>query len=326
MPELSPQDAKVYQDYLDARKRFDDANIFEIEKFYYSLPEGRDRDEFRQQYPILGEYEQWKNTYKAQHPEVIPFTTSEKNEMYGVPTGIQAVVYKYKADRDKQFPNIFKTQADYFMIKDKALRSVFLKKHPELTKYWDWKKAFEKVNPEVIPYIETPESIAEAMTREDYLNPTGEVYDQVQGYYNTRDRLFPGILDIQNMYYAKPAGTERKAFLKEYPELKDYWSFRRAYMAANPDAIPYIQSTESTAEDVLGEDYEDKYGVNFKPDPKDFTTPLVTTLMAYYATNKPLGKGSYDTLMQIWKKNGRPGGTFEVFLNYVLPNSLGSTP
>jgi hypothetical protein len=128
------------------------------------------------------------------------------------------------------------------------------------------------------------------------------------------------------MYYAKPAGTERKAFLKEYPELKDYWSFRRAYMAANPDAIPYIQSTESTAEDVLGEDYEDKYGVNFKPDPKDFTTPLVTTLMAYYATNKPLGKGSYDTLMRIWKKNGRPGGTFEVFLNYVLPNSLGSMP
>lgn len=61
---------------------------------------------------------------------------------------------------------------------------------------------------------------------------------RAQSYYDTRSRQFPDYYEQQNAYYA-PGANKRKV-LQQYPELKDYWDWRRDFMAKNPDIVPYI--------------------------------------------------------------------------------------
>jgi len=49
---------------------------------------------------------------------------------------------------------VWPMQADYFKLTKGAARKKFLREHPLLEKYWNWRKDFMQRNPSVAPYIE----------------------------------------------------------------------------------------------------------------------------------------------------------------------------
>ena len=61
-------------------------------------------------------------------------------------------------------------------------------------------------------------------------------YDTRNEYFDYNETLWP----IQSEYF-KLEGPARKAFLREYPELKRYWDWRRDFMYRNPDLAIYLE-------------------------------------------------------------------------------------
>jgi len=45
-------------------------------------------------------------------------------------------------------------QRDYFRLEEGAARRVYRQEHPELERYWDWRRDFMQRNPALAPYIE----------------------------------------------------------------------------------------------------------------------------------------------------------------------------
>jgi len=69
--------------------------------------------------------------------------------------------------------------------------------------------------------------------------PAGQVVPDIARDYNTflnhRARHFPGILPIQNQYFAFPQGSQqRRTFLAQHPRLKEYWEWARKFKAEHP--------------------------------------------------------------------------------------------
>ena len=60
-------------------------------------------------------------------------------------------------------------------------------------------------------------------------------------FYKTRNAYFPGYYDLQDVYFKLPEKSKaRKDYLKEHPELVQYWDWRRGWVHRNPDVGPYL--------------------------------------------------------------------------------------
>lgn len=67
-----------------------------------------------------------------------------------------------------------------------------------------------------------------------------ETAERVQVFYDRRNFDYDGWYEMQNKYYTLPEGAERKKYVRENPELKMYWDFRRKFMTENPDLVKYL--------------------------------------------------------------------------------------
>jgi hypothetical protein len=119
------------------------------------------------QTPKYKEYQNWRDNYLANNPQIIPYVTSEKSTLYGLPADVQAEVYQYRAGR-QQFGDVLDTQEKYYAIENKKERSAFLRKHPELSEYWRWRRQYAAQHPKASPYILSDETIAKAILGDDY--------------------------------------------------------------------------------------------------------------------------------------------------------------
>jgi hypothetical protein len=145
----------------------------------------------------------------------------------------------------------------------------------------------------------------------DYTIPfdTPEEYAEVDAYKNLRGQLFPNWYAIQQRYYNFPPGSqERRDFLAQFPELKDYWDWNRNYKAAHPNIEKYITPPEDTAQ-------LPQYDYSFA---MEITPVLARQLYAYYYADKNLTDGGLSELNRIWRKYNKVGGTFENFLDVVV--------
>lgn len=115
----------------------------------------------RKQYPMLDEYSVWRNRYLADHPEIIQYVISEDDDLYGLPQDIQGAVFEFRAQRDELFPGVFDVQDHYFAIQDKDEKRAYLAKHPELKRYWSWRRQYAAANVKIAPYILGEESLAQ---------------------------------------------------------------------------------------------------------------------------------------------------------------------
>lgn len=85
-------------------------------------------------------------------PEQVKNVQGGQIEYYDQPM-VQAIT-TYKAEKERQFPNIYVTQEQYFALPAGAQRKAFLNQNPKLKAYWDWKDAYSEQHPEIVPYFE----------------------------------------------------------------------------------------------------------------------------------------------------------------------------
>lgn len=155
------------------------------------------------------------------------------------------------------------------------------------------------------------------------LYPQG-VNDEIQMYWDEKNRLWPNVTSIQDEYYK--TGTNKAAILRQFPELRAYWDWKKQYEKDHPVVAIYNAQTKR--------EYDQADLLKFNPS-KEIKQPIVTPytsinevqnydsallsqLSAYFVADQPLTDGAKEMLQQIWVKKGRPGGSFERFVNDIL--------
>lgn len=138
--------SQVDQYYKDRDAAF--PGISAMLETIYKFPQGQ-----QPQPETLNKYYRWKDKYFAEHPDVIPWLQSETSTLAGVPQGIATYVYKYRAEKDRQFPNVDALQNQYFSFGTSAEKRTFLKQNSDLAAYWDWRKGYAATYPKAAPYI-----------------------------------------------------------------------------------------------------------------------------------------------------------------------------
>ena len=65
---------------------------------------------------------------------------------------------------------------------------------------------------------------------------------RAQAFYDARREMFPNYFDLQDTYFkiSEKNKEARRKFLRDNPELKTYWDWRRDFMHRNPDVVPLL--------------------------------------------------------------------------------------
>jgi len=146
----------------------------------YALPEAQ-QQAFRNSHPMIEDYQSWRNKFITQNPSVVSYLTGESSELYGLPEPVQLAVYNYRQEVNDNFPNIYDTQSAYFNIANTNAKKNYLKQHPELPAYWDFRREYSAAYPQAAPYILSDESLAKSILGEDrYINSTVQEVDRTQ--------------------------------------------------------------------------------------------------------------------------------------------------
>jgi hypothetical protein len=186
---------------------------------------------------------------------------------------------------------------------------------------------YEKVDNDTLAYWgrqlkgqvpETPETQG-ALTRT--LEPMEmykpDVAQSAQTFLDLRKQQFPNYYWMQNLYYAIPEG-DRAAFLKGFPELKNYWDWKDKYIEANPLVGVYLDDQKAR---YVGSDATDyAWALAEQPNEdliKGFDAELALAV-GMYALGNPLTDGAKAELTRIWTGLGRPGGNFDLWLRAYL--------
>jgi hypothetical protein len=67
-----------------------------------------------------------------------------------------------------------------------------------------------------------------------------ELANRVQVFYDTRNAQFPEFYKTQSEYYKLTDKAQKSTYLREHPELQQYWTYRSNFMRDNPDATVYL--------------------------------------------------------------------------------------
>jgi hypothetical protein len=210
----------AYQAFTEERDR-KFPNIGQILEVMYEAPEGV-RAEYQNRFPEIDAYYQWRNKQFADHPEILPYALSDQSEMAGAPQEVQILYYQFQAQRDQMFPDIFETQEAYYKIPagDKKAKTAYRAQHPELVEYWEWRRDFMRQFPNMIPYLMSEESLAEAVLGEEQQYSSGRSTSQ-SGYVDLDiDQLDPALVRKLSGYYMfnEPLGQGALKALKAFWE------------------------------------------------------------------------------------------------------------
>jgi len=151
-----------------------------------------------------------------------------------------------------------------------------------------------------------------------------------------RDSRFPGILDIQSMYYSLPT-SQRDAFKVNFPQYNQYLNWRKTYIASHPTLRPFIDSyyaqdilsgkTQASQETLsllklyYSQDYQDPlYGAADYL--KDASPILWEQLFDYQLLHQRPSDAAMTELRTIWEAAGKPAGTLQSFLDDIIMPTL----
>ena len=126
-----------------------------------------------------------------------------------------------------------------------------------------------------------------------------------QTYQDERDQLFPNYYAIQDEYYSLPK-SQRGAFLKRFPELKQYWEWKAQYQQEHPEIAPILASNAQDAEmqnSTTGVDI-----TQMDPD-------LANQIQYSIYTGNDLTPGAWMALEYQWEKSGKPYGDFKTWVD-----------
>lgn len=138
--------------------------------------------------------------------------------------------------------------------------------------------------------------------------PTIEYYQPqlsqaIASYQEERDRLFPNYYALQETYYSLPAGPQRKAFLRQFPSLRQYWRWKDQYKREHPEIIPYFDELkqESSVDETIN----------------DLDTAMLNELLLYSIKGK-MSEGGYAEMRRLYNLYGRPAGLdYDEYVNII---------
>lgn len=174
----------------------------------------------------------WARAYDATIPKSAP-----EGENVQIDMPAQTVRNKYSAyqeARNALFPNIDLLQDMYWSLSE-AAQEQFEVQYPELARYQEWRDRLIAANPDLMPYLIGKDS---ALAGAPF-----NIQQAAYQYKAERASLYPGILIVQNEYYAS---GKSKSYLNQHPELKDYWDWNRAYKVMHPELEPYLWQSKET--------------------------------------------------------------------------------
>jgi hypothetical protein len=115
----------------------------------------------------------------------------------------------------------------------------------------------------------------------------------VDSYYNIRNRKFPGISALSNMYMNAPQNKKRE-ILRRFPQLKEYWTWNDEYKARAPQMAPYLENQQAN------------YGAQLSNREMGMITPALSdALFKFYYGGERLGAGAKTILKKMLDASGR---------------------
>ncbi len=149
---------------------------------------------------------------------------------------------------------------------------------------------------------------------EKYPEERKEYSSEVDEYYDLRDKLYPNISAIQQMYYDS---GKNKEVLYRFPELKSYWDWNRKYKQDHPVVDKYIEEQKKNYDVEYGGKGLEKEKMILTPDDfSEYDAILMRQIAGYVYSGQRLSDGAREELHRIWEKD-KPGGSFEEYLRMV---------
>lgn len=217
-------------------------------------------------------------------------------------------VQAYNDERDKLFPDI----GEIYSLPEEDQ----VKYQERLDEYTQWRQNYIAKNPQIAQYVTSDLSNLYGLPQ--------EIQAYVYQFRSERDNRYPGIFDTQDAYYNLQNSAQKKSFLKQHPELSEYWDMRTKWAADMPTAAPYILSEESLRNRIAGESSTVVYNQPSQntatvtaQDLEGFDSALTRQLFGWAFAGQQLSQGAREELRRQWELAGEPGGSFDKYLAAV---------
>jgi hypothetical protein len=158
-----------------------------------------------------------------------------------------------------------------------------------------------------------------------------EVLAQVEEYNALRDEQFPNYKFLQDIYFGLPEEPKstRYGFLDQYPELKEYWTWKDSYLKTHPDVQAYVDEQKKKYESA-NEIYTTSIAQSTVSPEEAMTEQVVKNmlpalqmqLMFEYFSGREVSGGAKTLLTYTWESLGRPGDSFQDWMILVMSQLL----
>jgi hypothetical protein len=182
---------------------------------------------------------------------------------------------------------------------------------------------YEKIDSDTLAYWgrQLSADVPETGQTESALNRTLEPLEMYkpdvaaagQTFIDLRKQQFPNWWWLQNLFYEIPE-EDQKAFLKGFPELKDYQDWKEDYVKANPLVDLYLQDQSDRYDKSPATQFDEPNMDLFA----EWDAELALAVGMWLATGQPLNDGAKQELNRIWTGLGKPGGDFDLWLKAYL--------
>jgi len=136
---------------------------------------------------------------------------------------------------------------------------------------------------------------------------TPEIAWRAQVFNDSRDKQFPAWYDMQSDYFKLKEGKARSNFLRQFPQLEDYWDWRRDWFHRNPDVVPYLadkyQFEYKNLEDIRAAE-ENQPNYTWQEWQGVLTPPLSRLVQDYIARGTPMTGIARERIQEIADQQG----------------------
>lgn len=126
--------------YEEISSRFENVQDTISKLNYYNVsPEEQEKLDL--DYPEIKQYNEWRDRYLAQNPQIINRVIGKDAKAYGAPLNVQSAYYLRRAIIAQYFPGIYEQQNKYYSLPTKQAKAQF-KAGTKLDAYWEWTARF----------------------------------------------------------------------------------------------------------------------------------------------------------------------------------------
>lgn len=226
------------------------------------------------------------------------------------------ILNDYIAQRDELYPDRVWQSDQYHALESSTDKKIYLSKYPELKQYWEWNKIYKEKFP-IVKEWQDKYSDPDTLQNDPYFGVSEEI---VNSYRREKERLFPNATWLNAEYFAidEDDKNKRRAFVSQYPELSQYWDWKKQVENENAE-IKYYNA-------MMDAQYQRQSIKPVKPkdmSPNNIANALLELgidkfasqdLIAYYSLGKPIPWGTMVYMKSLWEQAGSPG-TLQKFID-----------